>query len=249
MNTDTSNFSAFGNSHLGVFLVGFIMVIFIAFLSKFKNRLSDNFYKIFNRCLASLVPVFFVCHILYVVLFGNFHPGWDLAILQICGVVATSVALYLVTMKKVFFNLVYFWGLTAMLIAFNTPDLRADFPHPFFFMFWIPHLLILGMIFYILKFFPQKLGPKDVLQVIGLFVFYTLAIALPFSLIIKRFYGYANYAYTLELPKANFMEVVFSSWGLQNPPAYYLPVLAIASTCFSLWYFLRPVLLGKIDCK
>ena len=72
----------------------------------------------------------------------SFNLNWQEAFpLHMCDLSALSIAYYLITREKIYFNCAYFWGLGGATMALLTPDVDFAFPNPVFssFSFGLTH--------------------------------------------------------------------------------------------------------------
>jgi hypothetical integral membrane protein (TIGR02206 family) len=90
--------------------------------------------RLFSRWLAVLLIAWVAAYHLVVALRGQFEPDSDLP-LHLTDIVTVIAALALWSRSRLLFELTYFWGLTAALLAVLTPGLDHDEGFPSFF-FW-----------------------------------------------------------------------------------------------------------------
>jgi hypothetical integral membrane protein (TIGR02206 family) len=67
----------------------------------------------------------------------------ELLPMHFCDWLAFIAAFALVLRRQWLYDLTYFWGLAGTVHGLLTPDLQEDFPHFYFFTFFIPHAGIL----------------------------------------------------------------------------------------------------------
>ncbi len=93
-----------------------------------------------SRGLAVLLMAWVVAYYLVVGLRGQFEPDSDLP-LHLTDIVTITAALALWSRSPLLFELTYFWGLTAALLAVLTPGLDPDegFPSFFFWHYFVTH--------------------------------------------------------------------------------------------------------------
>ena len=92
------------------------------------------------RGLAVLLIAWVAAYHLVVALRGQFEPDFDLP-LHLTDIVTVIAALALWSRSPLLFELTYFWGLTAALLAVLTPGLDPEegFPSFFFWHYFITH--------------------------------------------------------------------------------------------------------------
>ncbi len=129
-------FQPFGPVHLTTMAV----IVFLTIVSVLivRNRKFQNWIE----------PL---CGTLAIFLLGNELIWWIVALnlhmfslrwglpLQLCDLVIFLVSFSLIRYNQWVWELAYFWGLGATLQAVMTPDIQADFPHYYFFKFFITH--------------------------------------------------------------------------------------------------------------
>jgi hypothetical integral membrane protein (TIGR02206 family) len=96
--------------------------------------------RVVSRGLAVLLIAWVAAYHLVVALRGQFEPDSDLP-LQLTDIVTVIAALALWSRSLLLFELTYFWGLTAVLLAVLTPGLDPDegFPSFFFWHYFVTH--------------------------------------------------------------------------------------------------------------
>lgn len=93
-----------------------------------------------SRGLAVLLIAWVAAYYLVVPLRGQFEPDSDLP-LHLTDIVTVTAALALLSRSPLLFELTYFWGLTAALLAVLTPGLDPDegFSSFFFWHYFVTH--------------------------------------------------------------------------------------------------------------
>jgi hypothetical integral membrane protein (TIGR02206 family) len=96
--------------------------------------------RLVSRGLALLLIAWVVAYYVVVVLRGEFEPDSDLP-LHLTDVVTVTAALALWSRSPLLFELTYFWGLTAALLAVLTPGLDPDegLSSFFFWQYFVTH--------------------------------------------------------------------------------------------------------------
>jgi hypothetical integral membrane protein (TIGR02206 family) len=133
--TDTP-FVIFGPAHLAALGLTAVATILLAWLGhSLRGRPGEMWL---SRALALTI---FICAAgmqAVMLLPAHFIVGRSLP-LQICDI-AWMIAIYaLWTKRRWAFGLVYYWGLTATVLAMTTPDLKEGFPHFYFLIFYLGH--------------------------------------------------------------------------------------------------------------
>jgi hypothetical integral membrane protein (TIGR02206 family) len=92
----------------------------------------------FARGLAALLALNLVAYHVVRIARGSWSADFDLP-LHLTDAVAIVAVLALWAPRALTFELTYYWGFTAALLAILTPDLGQDFPSFFFFNYFISH--------------------------------------------------------------------------------------------------------------
>jgi hypothetical integral membrane protein (TIGR02206 family) len=233
----TGTFVNFGLTHwIAIFcgLTAYFTSIWFAKKSQDQNKVEKVL-----KFIAYSILLFFPLHLIfYIFVLRSFNFKWDLPILQICGLVSVFLSLFIFTKKAIYFKLVYFWGLSAMLTSFLAPDLRDNFPHIFYFLFWGSHIVIISVLAFVFKLRAVKISYIDIWQAFFIFLIYVFLIY-PINHILN-----ANYGFVREIPDGNLMISFFGSFWSQSP-FYFLPAGFIILALFHVLYFLRKFILSK----
>ncbi len=136
-------FILFGRDHL--FAISTVILIAI-FFPLYLRQLSTIFKVRFGYILACIL-------ILNELIKPYYHTqffGYDLLRvlpLHMCALSAFSISFFLITKKRVLFEVAFFWGIGGGLMALLQPDTPLDFPDPVFIIFYLSHggmLLAIG---------------------------------------------------------------------------------------------------------
>src|SRR5713101_6489556 len=135
----TARFVPYGVSHwmaLGVVALGAV------FLVLFGRRRRVTAARRMSRWMCGAL----LCFELPLQIYSMLPPQWDLASslpFQFSDLAGMAAAWALWSHDRRAYALLYYWGLTLTPQALFTPDLRFDFPHLQFAMFWGSHGLVL----------------------------------------------------------------------------------------------------------
>jgi hypothetical integral membrane protein (TIGR02206 family) len=101
---------------------------------------TDAWTRPLSRAFAAFLLGWFLAYPLVVLAHGSYELDFDLP-LHLTDAVTLVGALALWTWRSLPFELTWFWGLTASLLAIVTPDLGADdrFPSFFYFHYFVTH--------------------------------------------------------------------------------------------------------------
>ena len=188
----------------------------------FRNKSSET-----KKMIGVSLSVLLIAHTFEQVLNTfSFNLAWQEAFpLHLCDLSALSIAYYLISREKIYFNCAYFWGLGGATMALLTPDVEFAFPNPVFFPFFWAHTLILLGVFYAVIAFDERPFFKDVHKVIGISIILMVFIYF-FNLIMG-----ANFWYLMNKPEADSLMNFFP-----NPPFHMIIVIPIAIAVFYLLY-------------
>lgn len=183
---------------LNHFLIVALCILLIVFLPRLFLGLDKQAEKRLRLSLVFLILSFQVFDFYKVVyLFGE---PWKTALpFHLCDFSALSIAAYLLTSKKYFFNFAFFWGISGAGMAILTPNAVYGFPSVDYLANQYGHTLILLAISTAIIVFNQRPYVRDIFTTFG----FT-------SLLLPPLYGLnyllqapANYWYLLEKPIGN----------------------------------------------
>ena len=136
-------FILFGTDHL----IAILAVILISILvPHYLKKTSLTAKKRFGYVLAYIL-------ILNELVKPYYHTqffGYDLLNVlpfHMCALSAFSISIFLLTNKRIFYEVAFFWGIGGGLMALLQPDTPLDFPDPVFIIFYLSHgamLLAIG---------------------------------------------------------------------------------------------------------
>ena len=136
-------FILFGTDHLLAILTVILISILVPHYLK-KTSLATK--KRFGYALAYIL-------ILNELVKPYYHTqffGYDLLNVlpfHMCALSAFSISIFLLTNKRIFYEVAFFWGIGGGLMALLQPDTPLDFPDPVFIIFYLSHgamLLAIG---------------------------------------------------------------------------------------------------------
>ena len=219
-----SPFILFGHQHLIILALSFCFIIFFPLFAK------NNFDIKRQELISNWVAYFLIIHETSKPFYRTYFFG-DLFLtvlpLHACNLSAFSIATYLLTRKKVFFEIAYFWGLSGGTMALITPELDLAFPDIEWFPYFIGHSMTLMGVFY--SIFCHNIQPsQESLKKVILISCGSLAIIFIINILIG---SPANYWYLNSKPNAdslmNFMPV----------PPFHIPIVILIA--FGLFYLLN----------
>ena len=229
-------FSSFGLSHILVILTSFCIIFLVLITQKWHRKHQEILSKVLIWAGLSFFPVHFIS---YFFIIKSFDIRFDLPILQICGITILSTCFYLATKKPslqtFFYNIVLFWGVSAMLASFFAPALKEDFPHIYFWLFWLSHWMIVYVLSFVLIAKSQTVKYINLWQSVLTLALYALVIY-PFNIITN-----SNYAFLVSKPDIIHFGAYFNT-NFDQSPTYILPALLVIIVLFHLIYGVKLIL-------
>ena len=217
-------FILFGQQHLFALVLLVLTIIYFPLYA--KNKLSKDSQEAIAKTLAVLLVV----HELSKPFYRTYFLGDELITvipLHACNLSSFLIAAYLLTRKKVFFEVAYYWGLGGGTMALLTPDLVFAFPDIEWFPLFIGHGVMIMAIFFSMfchNTYPTKHSFRRVVVI-------TLS-SLPVIYIINTLLGPpANYWYLNTKPEGD------SLMDIMPSPPFHIPIaMGIA---FAVFYLLH----------
>ena len=209
---DVQPFEIFGNSHIATLLT-IIAIAFILPIS-LKDRESEKtliakFLGISTIILELIKP--FIWH------YSMDFPWARLIPIHMCNLSTIFIGIFLLTKKRIFFEVSFFWGIGGGLNALLTPDVPKNFPDPQYVLFFVGHgLLIIAIVF-------ASLGLKNrpTLSSVRNGIYFSLAV-LPIIYLVNILIGPpANYWYLGVKPVGESLLDFFPD------PPFHIPLLII----------------------
>ena len=129
-------FILFGASHIISIFLAIILSIFIPIFA--KKKLSEHYQHIVGSVIGYAVMSSYILWTFLEIFAGTFDLKLHLPI-HLCRMANILLPFVMVSRSYLFYEILYFWGLSGMLQAVITPDIAAGFPHFQFFRFWFAH--------------------------------------------------------------------------------------------------------------
>tara|TARA_B100000953_G_scaffold150692_1_gene124741 strand:+ start:553 stop:1242 length:690 start_codon:yes stop_codon:yes gene_type:complete len=217
-------FILFGQQHLFALVLSALIIVYFPLYA--KKKLSNDS----QEAIAKTLAIFLIIHELSKPFYRPYFFGDELISvipLHACNLSGFFIATYLLTRKKVFFEVAYYWGLGGGIMALLTPDLVFAFPDIEWFPFFIGHGAMIMAIFFSMfchNTFPTKHSYRRVVVI-------TLSF-LPVIYIINILLGPpANYWYLNTKPEGD------SLMNIMPSPPFHIPIaMGIA---FAVFYLLH----------
>lgn len=129
-------FHVFGFSHLVVLILLLLVSFSLPVIS--KKLFSPELRRLTGILIGSFVTLNFIGWYVILLLSGTFDVNQHLP-LQLCHMGNLFIIPVMMNRNKKWFQVLYFWIMAGTLQAVITPDIQADFPHYWFFRYWIVH--------------------------------------------------------------------------------------------------------------
>ena len=157
-------FILFGTDHIVAILAVILTAILVPF---FLNKTSVKTKHLVGSILAS---VLILNELLKPYYWSQFFDYDLLNVLpfHMCALSALSISLFLITKKRILYEVAFFWGIGGGLMALLQPDTPLDFPNLIFIIFYLSHgamLLAIGFASITLKKRPVLDSMKRVILV------------------------------------------------------------------------------------
>jgi len=145
--------------------------------------------------------------------------------LHLCGAALVLNAVMLWRQSYGLYEITYFWATTGTIAALLTPDLPYGFPHPFFFVFFFGHGVIVVGVLYATFVYGFRPRPRSIVKAVGVTLAYMAAIA-PVNVLLD-----ANYLYLRHKPAQASPMDAMGPW-----PWYIGWLIALGIAAFALVY-------------
>lgn len=159
--------------------------------------------------------------------YGLWSPAYSLP-LHLCTLSVPLAAILLVTRSRLLFELLYFWGFTASVVAMLTPDLVGNgygFPHFRYWIFFTSHGSILLAVSFAAAAWGYRPTWRSVLRAFLISNAYLLVAGL------ANWITGGNYVYIARQPEFPTLIDYLGPW-----PWYILPLQLIGAAAFALVY-------------
>lgn len=216
-------FHAFGLAHLTViFLTIFVPLFFAAAV---RRRTRPVLERAFAFSLSAILAVNFIGYAVYI----KSHDGlrWEQALpMQLCdwAMVVTIVAI--ITRRRSWFDVAYFWGIAGTFQAILTPNLPFGFPDIRFISFFVAHSGIVAGVLFMMA----AHGFRPHFHSIWRTLFWS-EVYLAVTLLVDQLTG-ENYGFLLHKPEMASLLSLLSDWR----PLYILELNGLAVLFFALLY-------------
>ena len=206
-------FVIFGNAHLITLFI--IIAIAIVFPLIVKTRPVSQIILITKIMGVSLISLEFIKPLIW---HYSMDFQWiELVPIHMCNLSTLFIGIFLITKKRLFFEVAFFWGIGGGINALITPDIPNSFPDPQYILFFFGHGLLIIAIAYACI----SLANRPTLNSVKNGIYFSL-ITLPVIYFINKILGPpANYWYLGSKPVGD------SILNLFPAPPLHIPVLII----------------------
>ena len=206
-------FVIFGNAHLITLFI--IIAIAIVFPLIVKTRPVSQIILITKIMGVTLISLEFIKPLIWH--YSMDFPWIELAPIHMCNLSTLFIGIFLITKKRLFFEVAFFWGIGGGINALITPDIPNSFPDPQYILFFFGHGLLIIAIAYACI----SLANRPTLNSVKNGIYFSL-ITLPVIYFINKILGPpANYWYLGSKPVGD------SILNLFPAPPLHIPVLII----------------------
>ena len=206
-------FVIFGNAHLITLFI--IIAIAIVFPLIVKKRPVSQVILITKIMGVSLISLEFIKPLIWH--YSMNFPWIELVPIHMCNLSTLFIGIFLITKKRLFFEVAFFWGIGGGINALITPDIPNSFPDPQYILFFFGHGLLIIAIAYACI----SLANRPTLNSVKNGIYFSL-ITLPVIYFINKILGPpANYWYLGSKPVGD------SILNLFPAPPLHIPVLII----------------------
>ena len=216
-------FEIFSNSHLLTLLI----IVLIAFLlpTLIDSKEEKNKFLIARILGLSAITLELIKPFIWH--YGMDFPWSRLIPIHMCNLSTLFIGIFLLTKRRIFFEVSFFWGIGGGINALLTPDVPLTFPDPQYILFFFGHGLLLVCIVYACK----ALKNRPTLKSVKNGIYFSLAV-LPIIYVINILIGPpANYWYLGTKPAGSSVLDYFP-----DPPLHIPFLIIIGAVLFFVIY-------------
>ena len=146
-------FQLFGLSHWVSIVLFFFLLFFLPWFA--INHLSNKHQKILGTLLVSIVFINYPIWVILELIAGSFDSKLHLP-LHLCRFANLLLPVAIIFRNIFIFQILFYWGLSAMFQAIFTPDINHDFPHFHYFRYFAGHHLLVITVVYAVFVYDMK---------------------------------------------------------------------------------------------
>jgi hypothetical integral membrane protein (TIGR02206 family) len=155
--------------------------------------------------LALVAALAVILKLVWKIIVGEFDYILDLPI-HMCHFSALAVPFMMARRNRKLFSFLYFWIIVGTLNALLTPDVEENFPHIWYFQYWIEHSTLVIVILYAVFIYGMRPTWKDFwIALLATNIFLVVSLIVNFSI------G-SNYFYTRAKPEIASLLDIFGPW-------------------------------------
>ncbi|MCC6274876.1 MAG: TIGR02206 family membrane protein, partial [Leptospiraceae bacterium] len=177
---------------LVIFFTVSLLICFVAIGKKDPKSVAAN--RI-GYCLSGILILNSLAYVFYRIFAGYWEIKYDLP-MEFCNWSLLATAIALLNHNRTFAEISYFWVMSGSVNGVIFPDLQYEFPHLYFFIFFVNHSgLVISSLYLVfgLGLYPQK---GSVIRSFLWLQVYTV------SAFLVDFFLKTNYGYLMEKPKS-----------------------------------------------
>lgn len=236
--TDNTDFQMWGTQHIAVLLISILLGVLIIGYAVKKLNVQQQYRLGLN--LSLFVAFSEIAWVLLRLWLGVFNPAEDLPFV-ICHFMALILPVFMFTLNRLMYEILYFWILAGTIQAILTPHLANGFPNYTFLAFWIVHcglviVILYATIVYQIRPTLKSLGKS----------FFALQFYVALSFVINYLLD-ANYNYVCHKPPTASVLDYLGPW-----PVYVIAGEGIVLMLFFVVYvpfFVRDIVDGALNKK
>lgn len=196
-------FYTFCTSHIIVLIFSLLMIIFFPLMVKKYANLAMQ--QLIGKAIGWTIIISWVLSIMLELAAGTFDIKLNLP-LHLCNFTNLLILTVLHYRSFRWFEVMYFWVFAGTLQATLTPDLQHDFPHFYFFRYFIGHAGLILAIIYAVVVFEMKPNMHSVWK-----AFLATNVYMAFVSVINYAID-ANYFYTCAKPRQATLLDALGEW-------------------------------------
>lgn len=198
-----TEFVRFGTDHLVALVTPVAVAAVLALLSNRDARFARTTRTVLAVSLLAIELGWLVA------LLFHYNVGWKWALpLQISDAAILLTVFVIFTLRQSVFDIVYYWGLTAVPLAMLMPDILEPFPDPYTIIFFVLHGLVVAILLYLLWSRTLRPTPSSAVR-----SFLCLNALMFLALAVNALLG-TNYMYLMQKPQQPSLLDYFGPWPL-----------------------------------
>jgi hypothetical integral membrane protein (TIGR02206 family) len=145
--------------------------------------------------------------------------------IHMCRLADLALPVVMIWRRQRLYEVVYYWGLSALLQASLTPTVEASFPHFYYFRYWFAHCGLIVAVVYATAVYDMRPAASGIWWALAAMNL-LLLVSVPFNLLLG-----ANYFYVCRKPPVASLLDYLGPW-----PWYLLTVQVVATAHFAAAY-------------